>query len=134
MPQMSYESIQKQIQKLQAQAKKLETSHHAKKVKSISQVRMLMKKLGVTVADLQLSGQKPQANDKPLTATKKRKSSKVRGPVAPKYRDPQTGESWTGRGKPPKWLAQHLSSGRQKDEFLIKAGVGEIQISQHPSD
>ncbi|MEY3707287.1 MAG: hypothetical protein RL585_1844, partial [Pseudomonadota bacterium] len=42
---MSYESIQKQIQKLQAQAKKLEASHLARKSKSVSQVRALMKKL-----------------------------------------------------------------------------------------
>lgn len=24
--------------------------------------------------------------------------------VAPKYRDPATGQTWTGRGKPPKWI------------------------------
>ncbi len=24
--------------------------------------------------------------------------------VAPKYRDPATGKTWTGRGKPPEWI------------------------------
>jgi DNA-binding protein H-NS len=24
--------------------------------------------------------------------------------VAPKYRDPATGQTWTGRGKAPKWI------------------------------
>ena len=24
--------------------------------------------------------------------------------VAPKYKNPQTGETWTGRGKAPKWI------------------------------
>ncbi len=26
------------------------------------------------------------------------------GKVAPKYRNPATGGTWTGRGKPPKWI------------------------------
>ena len=26
------------------------------------------------------------------------------GKVAPKYRDPATGQTWTGRGKAPKWI------------------------------
>lgn len=34
--------------------------------------------------------------------------------VAPKYRNPLTGETWTGRGKPPKWIQ---NEDRQK--FLI---------------
>lgn len=34
--------------------------------------------------------------------------------VAPKYRNPQTGETWTGRGKAPKWIA----SGN-REQFLI---------------
>ena len=35
--------------------------------------------------------------------------------VAPKYRNPATGETWTGRGKPPKWI-----QGQSRDSFLIK--------------
>lgn len=34
--------------------------------------------------------------------------------VAPKYRDPATGQTWTGRGKPPKWI-----EGRDRLGFLI---------------
>ncbi|MCO5355382.1 H-NS histone family protein [Acidovorax kalamii] len=34
--------------------------------------------------------------------------------VAAKYRDPQTGATWTGRGKPPQWIA-----GKDRDQFLI---------------
>lgn len=29
----------------------------------------------------------------------------TRAPVAPKYRNPATGATWTGRGKTPRWLA-----------------------------
>lgn len=34
--------------------------------------------------------------------------------VAPKYRDPATGATWTGRGKPPKWIAD-----KDRSEFAI---------------
>jgi DNA-binding protein H-NS len=36
------------------------------------------------------------------------------GKVAPKYRNPATGETWTGRGKAPKWI-----DGRDRSNFLI---------------
>ena len=35
--------------------------------------------------------------------------------VAPKYRDPATGQTWTGRGKPPKWI-----QGQDREQFLIQ--------------
>lgn len=34
--------------------------------------------------------------------------------VAPKYRNPATGETWTGRGKAPKWI-----SDKDREQFLI---------------
>ena len=34
--------------------------------------------------------------------------------VAPKYRDPATGQTWTGRGKPPKWIQD-----QDRSRFLI---------------
>ena len=34
--------------------------------------------------------------------------------VAPKYRDPATGNTWTGRGKAPKWI-----DGQDRTKFLI---------------
>ena len=36
------------------------------------------------------------------------------GKVAPKYRNPETGETWTGRGKAPKWI-----EGRDRSNYLI---------------
>ena len=36
------------------------------------------------------------------------------GKVAPKYRNPTTGETWTGRGKAPKWI-----DGRDRSNYLI---------------
>ena len=39
--------------------------------------------------------------------------------VAPKYRDSNTGATWTGRGKQPKWLVQALVSGKMLQDFKI---------------
>ena len=38
----------------------------------------------------------------------------------PKYRDPKTGETWSGRGRPAGWLQAQLDAGKKKDDFLIK--------------
>ena len=34
--------------------------------------------------------------------------------VAAKYRDPVTGQTWTGRGKAPKWI-----DGKDRNQFVI---------------
>ena len=44
----------------------------------------------------------------------KRTGPKSGGIVAPKYRDPATGQTWTGRGKPPKWIAD-----KDREQFVI---------------
>lgn len=48
----------------------------------------------------------------------RRRSSATRanGPVPPKYRDPKTGATWSGRGKAPQWIA----GAKNRDRFLIK--------------
>ncbi|HDS0925080.1 TPA: H-NS histone family protein [Stenotrophomonas maltophilia] len=43
------------------------------------------------------------------------------GKVAPKYRNPANPkETWTGRGKQPRWLAAHTTKGKKLEDFLIK--------------
>ncbi|MGO4916930.1 H-NS histone family protein [Pseudogemmobacter sp. W21_MBD1_M6] len=40
--------------------------------------------------------------------------------VAPKYRNPQNpDETWTGRGRRPKWFEAALANGANIDDFLI---------------
>ena len=43
-----------------------------------------------------------------------RKAAGAGGKVAPKYRDPATGTTWTGRGKPPRWI-----EGKDRAQFAI---------------
>lgn len=42
--------------------------------------------------------------------------------VFPKYRNPaQPGETWSGRGKQPRWLTAQLKSGKKLDDFRIES-------------
>jgi DNA-binding protein H-NS len=48
----------------------------------------------------------------------------LRGPVAPKYRNPQNpAETWAGRGLRPKWLTAAMKGGKSADDFLIRGDV-----------
>jgi DNA-binding protein H-NS len=50
--------------------------------------------------------------------------------VLPKYRDPQTYETWAGRGKRPRWLVAAIKSGRKIEDFRIgEAGQKRKQIA-----
>ena len=45
-----------------------------------------------------------------------------RKPVLAKYYDPESGASWSGRGKPPKWI-----DGKDRSQYEIKAAAPELQ-------
>ena len=49
------------------------------------------------------------------------KGRKGKGSVAPKYRDPKNPENtWTGRGRMPRWMAAATKGGKsKKEDFLI---------------
>jgi DNA-binding protein H-NS len=44
--------------------------------------------------------------------------------VLPKYRNPHTSETWSGRGKRPRWLVAAMKSGLKIEEFRIDGGGG----------
>ncbi len=52
---------------------------------------------------------------RPAVGSTSRKGPKAGGTVAPKYQDPATGKTWTGRGIAPAWIKD-----KNKDDFLIK--------------
>lgn len=112
----SYESIKKQIARLEAKAKAIESARDNKKASAVAKVKALMKKLGVQPADLGAIASKGNGAVKP-----RKKPAKAKTPVAPKYRDPATGATWTGRGRAPVWLAEKLSQGHTREQYLIAA-------------
>jgi DNA-binding protein H-NS len=115
MPKLSAEALKERIAQLQKQLAAAEIS----KAPAIKKVKALMKKLGVTLEDL--IGEKtvnhrgrPTKNQSVTTA----KSKKSRGKVAIKYRDDK-GNTWTGRGKTPRWLAEAEKAGKNREAFKI---------------
>jgi len=53
-------------------------------------------------------------------ATEPRPERRKFASVSPKYRNPDhPSETWSGRGKRPRWLTAALSTGRTIEEFII---------------
>jgi len=87
-----------------------------------AQLTKLAKKSGYTLEEV--VGVAPRATRKPRVvkakvATAKPTKRKL-AKVEPKYRNPaNAAETWSGRGKPPRWLAEYLNQGRNREDFLI---------------
>ena len=66
----------------------------------IAEIKQKMSEYGISRDELNLAREKRQT---------------ARPAVAPKYRDPHTGKTWSGRGKAPKWI-----DGKNRDDYLIE--------------
>jgi len=90
--------------------KRIAEAQNHERAAAIAQIKQLMAEHGLTAADL---GAKASTG----TASKAgpRKGSKV--PV--KFRDPASGNAWSGRGLQPKWLQAALAQGRQLSDFAV---------------
>ncbi|MZR13731.1 H-NS histone family protein [Maritimibacter sp. DP07] len=59
------------------------------------------------------------ADVKPAKRTPKKKDARTK--VAPKYANPNAPEqTWTGRGRKPKWIEEHLAAGGKLEDIEIK--------------
>lgn len=96
----TYAEIQAEIVKLQAQAEELKKSEQAK---AVAEIRAKMAELGITLDDLRSAG-----------------ARNSRKPVAAKYRDPKSGQTWAGRGRTPKWLQEAMAAGKTAEDFRIR--------------
>lgn len=114
----------RELDSLITQAKKRKTT--LKKRKPITTVRTRLRSLakaeGYTIEELfggaGGSGSGTGSTRAPRTAKAPRKTGTK---VAPKYRNPDSPEqTWTGRGKQPRWLAAYTGEGRSVEEFLIQ--------------
>ncbi|RME14646.1 MAG: H-NS histone family protein [Alphaproteobacteria bacterium] len=55
-----------------------------------------------------------------LPSLKGEKRTGTRGKVAPKYRNPENpDETWSGRGRAPRWMQAHLAAGGSKEDLAI---------------
>ncbi len=96
----SYADLQAEITRLQREA---ESVRAAELAAVVDDIRAKMKAYGITAADLS-----------------ERKAK--RKPVKPKYRNPASGETWSGRGRTPRWLAAAEAAGKSREKFAIKDG------------
>ena len=115
----------KELDTLITKAKKRKVA--LKKRKPAAAVRRtisaLAKAEGYTVAELFGGAGAAGTAGRAGRAPRKASSTKGRklGKVAPKYRNPaKPSETWTGRGKQPRWMAAETAKGRKVEDFLIR--------------
>ena len=125
------EQIQQKIAKLQAQAEAIAAK---KSIVVLNQIATLMRKHDLTTEhiEMHLATRKPRGRPakNALTvsdtgAPKKRgrpaKSATVvarKGILPPKYRNPETGETWSGHARPPAWIKDVAD----RSHYLIAGG------------
>ncbi len=109
--------LQSQIAQLQKQAEEIRTKEFEA---TIAEIRQKMLAFGITIKDLQSTKvkAKPGRKAKVAAADKPAKVKKASAAVAAKYRGPN-GETWSGRGLTPKWLASLVAQGNTKEQYLI---------------
>jgi DNA-binding protein H-NS len=96
----SYKELLEQRSALEAQI----AEARAREVKdALVRIRAIITEFGLTQADVFPSSR---------AALVQRGAT---GAVAPKYRDPETGKTWTGRGLRPNWLKD-----KNLEDYLIK--------------
>jgi DNA-binding protein H-NS len=44
---------------------------------------------------------------------------KAAGPTGVKYRNPKTGETWSGRGRPARWITELEAKGQKRGKFAV---------------
>lgn len=106
----TYQQLIAQIAELQKQA---EETRRAEMEQAIADIKEKIATYGLTAVDLGLNS---VAEGKSKSLGRARRS---RGAVAPKYKDPASGATWSGRGVMPKWLQVAVAAGRSKDEYLV---------------
>lgn len=95
----TYKALLEQIEAMQQEAERIRRDEMSS---AIAGIQATMQQYGISVADLR--------GARRITRLKS-----ARAPVPPKYRDPVTKKTWSGRGKTPKWF-----SAKEREKFLIK--------------
>lgn len=103
MPGRSLKDIERQIEALQAEAGELRLAE------GIEQLRAVIREYGVGLAHFKIA----------LEANRKRGRAPSKRP--PAYRNPTNdAETWTGRGRKPRWLVAALKAGRTVEQCKIE--------------
>jgi len=97
-------TYQELLRQREALSMQIEEARKREIADAVTKVRFMISEYQLTPQDVFPGG-----------GRKGRKSS-FGSKVAAKYRNPATGQTWTGRGKAPKWI-----DGKDRTQFLIAA-------------
>ncbi|OZI19427.1 DNA-binding protein [Bordetella genomosp. 9] len=122
MPRETYSAqqarIEKEIDKLRKKSEALQMKRRKPVVASI--VRS-MREYSITPEEIAAAFGKPATRRGPVRKSAAGASAApAKRAVAPKYRHPDTKETWSGRGKPPRWLTAAEAAGATRETFLIQ--------------
>jgi DNA-binding protein H-NS len=94
-----------------------EARRESGKKELVEEFRAKAAAMGLSLAEL--LGGSVQASRSGGKGRQPRKAAPPASPPA-KYRNPETGATWSGRGRMPKWLAVAQEQGRNREEFAAK--------------
>ena len=117
MPRLSADALKSRIAVLQKQLADAERN----KAPAVRKVTALMKKLGVTVTDLTKAPSANTASGSKRRGRPKNGADGIQRPVAKvpvKYRDEHS-NTWSGRGKTPKWVLVAENDGESREKFRV---------------
>ena len=114
----SIEKLKKEQAKIE---KALSIAEKRDKKAAMAKLSTVAKQHGFELDELMTGSKSAQKAAAPKgRATSKKKKSKARGKVAPKYRNPDDeSQTWTGRGRKPLWVVAQLDSGANIEDFAI---------------
>jgi DNA-binding protein H-NS len=112
VPRRTLEAIQKKISALVSAAKRLKKERSP----ALRRIVSLARANSISIADIRDA----LAGGRKARTTPRKKKRRTSRKVAAMYRDPKTGNTWSGRGRPARWLAAAEKAGLKRSEFLIK--------------
>ena len=112
----SLAQIEKQIAELQKQAQEIR-SREVKGV--IARIHEAIAHYNLTPDELFPKAKRGRkAAEKPARKVAAKRAKGAMSSVKPKYRD-EAGNTWSGRGRQPRWLAAAVAAGKKAEDFLI---------------
>jgi DNA-binding protein H-NS len=100
-------TLQELLEQKAALERQIIETQREERAGAIAQVKALMSQHGLTVADL---------GTKAPSGARRGENA---GKLPPKYRDPATGNTWSGRGLQPNWLKSALANGKSLADFAV---------------
>lgn len=116
MATQSLKSLETQIRKLQARAQALKEKDRKPAIAAI--VRQ-MKAHEISAAEIAEAFEKSSGTRRGPARQPTANAGRTRKAVAPKFRNPETGATWTGRGRTPRWILEAEQSGAGREAFKI---------------